>query len=77
MSAGGLTTLAQADRPKSGDIHIVEHIRKIEGGKKLEVLVTFDDPKVYTSPGPRGCSTTGGRTSASSSTSARRTTATR
>jgi len=26
----------------------VEHIRKIDGGKKLEDLVTFDDPKVYT-----------------------------
>jgi len=45
---GGLTTLDQADRPKSGDIHIIEHIRKIDGGKKLEDLVTFDDPKVYT-----------------------------
>ena len=45
---GGLTTLDQADRPKTGDIHIVEHIRKIDGGKKLEDLVTFEDPKVYT-----------------------------
>ena len=45
---GGLTTLDQSDRPKSGNMHIVEHIRKIEGGKKLEDLVTFDDPKVYT-----------------------------
>ncbi|HEY4030578.1 MAG TPA: hypothetical protein VGM25_09565 [Caulobacteraceae bacterium] len=47
---GGLTTLDQADRPKTGDIHIIEHIKKIDGGKKLEDLVTFDDPKVYTKP---------------------------
>ncbi|HEY4030485.1 MAG TPA: hypothetical protein VGM25_09100 [Caulobacteraceae bacterium] len=49
-TTGGLTTLDQADRPKSGDMHLVEHIRKIDGGKKLEDLVTFDDPKVYTKP---------------------------
>jgi hypothetical protein len=45
---GGLTTLDQSDRPKSGDMHIIEHIKKIDGGKKLQDLVTFDDPKVYT-----------------------------
>ena len=32
-------------------MHVIEHIRKIDdGGKKLEDLVTFDDPKVYTKP---------------------------
>ena len=47
-TTGGLTTLDQSDRPKSGAMHIVEHMKKIDGGKKLEDLVTFDDPKVYT-----------------------------
>ena len=47
-TTGGLTTLDQADRPKSGDMHVIEHIRKIDGGKTLEDLVTFDDRKVYT-----------------------------
>ena len=49
-TTGGLTTLDQADRPKSGEMHVIEHIKKINGGKQLEDLVTFDDPKTYTKP---------------------------
>ena len=29
---------------------VVERMRLIEGGKKLEVMVTFYDPKIYTKP---------------------------
>jgi hypothetical protein len=44
------TTLDQGDLPKSGDLHVVERIRKVNGGKQLEDLITIDDPKSYTKP---------------------------
>jgi hypothetical protein len=44
------TSLDQYDLPKSGELHVVERIRKINGGKQLEDLITIDDPKAYTRP---------------------------
>jgi hypothetical protein len=39
-----------AAAPATPDLRIVERMRLIEGGKKLEVMVTFHDPKVYSKP---------------------------
>jgi hypothetical protein len=44
------TSLDQYDLPKSGEIHVVERLRKINGGKQIEDLITIDDPKAYTKP---------------------------
>jgi hypothetical protein len=46
----GFTSLDQYDLPKSDQLHVVERIRKIDGGKQLEALITIDDPKAYTKP---------------------------
>ena len=39
-----------AAAPGTEDLHIVERMRLIEGGNKLELMVTLIDPKVYTKP---------------------------
>jgi len=44
------TSLDQYDLPKSGEIRVVERLRKINGGKQIEDLITIDDPKAYTKP---------------------------
>jgi hypothetical protein len=44
------TSLDQYDLPKSGEIHVVERLKKINGGKQIEDLITIDDPKAYTKP---------------------------
>jgi hypothetical protein len=44
------TSLDQYDLPKSDQLHVVERIRKINGGRQLEDLITIDDPKAYTRP---------------------------
>jgi hypothetical protein len=36
--------------PGSERLHVVERWRKIDGGKRLEVLVRIEDPKMYTRP---------------------------
>ncbi len=37
-------------KPESDRLHVVEHLRKIDGGQRLEDLITIDDPKVFTEP---------------------------
>lgn len=36
--------------PHGEKLHVVERIRKIEGGRQLENLVTVDDPETFTRP---------------------------
>ncbi len=44
------TSLDQYDLPKSGEIHVIERFKKVNGGKQIEDLITIDDPKAYTKP---------------------------
>jgi hypothetical protein len=40
-----------AGAPASGNLHMIQRIRRIDdGGPKLEIVTTFDDPKNYTKP---------------------------
>lgn len=39
-----------AAAPATADLRIEERMRLIDGGKKLDVLITFHDPTVYTKP---------------------------
>jgi hypothetical protein len=45
--------LTPANSPISTATHVVERIRKIAGGAKLEDVYTIDDPKLYTKPWTR------------------------
>jgi hypothetical protein len=42
------TVLDREGMPHSPDMRVTERLRLIEGGKRLEDLVTIDDPKTYT-----------------------------
>jgi hypothetical protein len=44
------TLLDEAGDPHSDKLHVVERIRKIDGGKRLENMITIDDPGAYTKP---------------------------
>lgn len=39
-----------AAAPATPDLRIVERMRLIDGGNKLEIMVTFHDPEVYSKP---------------------------
>ena len=45
-----LTWVDDAGIPHSKDFHVVERWRKIKGGAQLEVLITLEDPAVFTRP---------------------------
>ena len=45
----GKNWLDRVGHPESTDMHIVEHIRRVDE-KTLQVDLTFDDPKSYTKP---------------------------
>jgi len=44
------TVLDRDGMPHSPEMRVTEHVRLIDGGKRLEDLVTIDDPKTYTAP---------------------------
>jgi hypothetical protein len=44
------TRLDRAGGPHSDKLHIVERIRKVEGGRVVENVVTVEDPVYYTGP---------------------------
>jgi hypothetical protein len=44
------TLLDEQGDPHSDQLHVVERIRKIDGGKRLENLITIDDPGAYSKP---------------------------
>ena len=44
------TWVDNAGIPHTKDLHIVERWKKINDGKQLEVLITLDDPAVFTRP---------------------------
>ncbi len=45
-----LTTLDRSGLPHSDELRVVERLRKINGGKQLEALITISDPVMYTKP---------------------------
>ena len=44
------TLLDEAGDPHSDQLHVVERIRKIDNGMRLENRITIDDPGAYTKP---------------------------
>jgi len=42
------TTIDNYQTPHTTALHVVERFRKIEGGKKLQVMVTVEDPGAFT-----------------------------
>jgi hypothetical protein len=46
----GKTWLDHAGSPTSARLHLIEHMKKIEGGTMLEDTVTIEDPEYYTRP---------------------------
>jgi hypothetical protein len=44
------TLLDEQGDPHSDQLHVVERIRKIDGGKRLENMITIDDPGAYSKP---------------------------
>lgn len=36
--------------PHGDDLHVVQRLSKIDGGKKLEALMTIEDPAIFTKP---------------------------
>ncbi len=44
------TLLDEMGDPHSDKLHVVERIRKIDGGKQLENMITIDDPGAYSKP---------------------------
>jgi hypothetical protein len=44
------TWLDSVGSPHSEDLHFITRISKINDGRKLEFLTTFDDPKMYSKP---------------------------
>jgi hypothetical protein len=48
ISSAGV--IDQLGTPHSDSLRVTERIRKIDGGKALEDMMTFDDPVAYTRP---------------------------
>ena len=46
----GAGVIDQLGTPHSDSLQVTERIRKIEGGKQLEDMMTFDDPVFYSQP---------------------------
>jgi hypothetical protein len=49
----GVTTRAFVDNyrtPHTDKLHVVERFKLIEGGKRMEILITVDDPGAFTTP---------------------------
>ena len=46
----GKTFLDRDGMPHSDQMRVTEHVRLIDGGKRLEDRVTIDDPKTFTAP---------------------------
>ncbi len=44
------TFLDRSGLPHSEQLHVVERLRKIHGGRQLEALINIDDPVMYTTP---------------------------
>ena len=44
------TWLDRAGTPHGMQLHLIEHLSKIEGGKVLEDVVTIEDPEFFTRP---------------------------
>jgi hypothetical protein len=45
-----VTWLDDSGLPHSSELHVVERLRALNTGKRLEVLVTIEDPKVFSRP---------------------------
>lgn len=43
-----MTTIDRSGIPHSDQLHVVEKLRKINGGRQLEALITIEDPVMFT-----------------------------
>jgi len=53
IQTAGFNDLTRLDRegmPHSENMHLTEHIRLIDGGRRLENVMTIDDPETFTAP---------------------------